>query len=76
MNIRINSNFKFRIVGIAYTRNGEKSVTLFSEDSQTLNQCQYSTVVSDGCIETRRSDSLLEYARRHERRTETLVCAA
>ena len=36
MNIRINSNFKFRIVGIAYTCNGEMSVTLFSEDSPGL----------------------------------------
>lgn len=63
MNIRINSSFKFRIAGINYSNGGEICITLSSDELPQQEQCRYRTVVNSGDVETKKSVSLLEYAR-------------
>ena len=70
MNIRINSNFKFHIAKIDYNSSGEICISITSADSQIAEQCRYSAIVSDGSVETKKSVSLLAFARRHEHRTD------
>lgn len=69
MNIRICSNFKFRIEGISYSNSGEICVSIKSDELQQESG-NYSAAVSDGSVETRESVSLLAFARRHEHRTD------
>lgn len=62
MNIRINSSFKFRIAGINYSNDGEICITPSSDELPQQEQCRYSTLVSSGEVESKKSVSLLQYA--------------
>lgn len=63
MNVKIYSDFQFKVVSIKYTPNGELCISLTSDNFSDNSHYQYSACLGSGQAEEKPAVSLLRYAR-------------
>lgn len=63
MNVKIYSDFQFKVVSIKYTPNGELCISLTSDIFSDNSHYQYSACLGSGQAEEKPAVSLLRYAR-------------